>query len=405
MRRLPTLLTFLLSASCALAQGSLLGIPSEMIQPAAPSGIVPPPPLPPQVQPQAPAPGVPVPRAPGIPPVMQVPAPPSKGAPQAPVGYGLVQVRTVLNVRGSPWGPILGTLKPNTLVKIIGRRGDWYEIEWNGRRAFVHSEYIFTTTNNPFSGGGPAAASIANPQGATVRATPWGNVVGNLPPGAGVQILGRTNNWWQVQAGGTVGYVPVTALDPRARMPGVPTPPYGAPGSRGGYAPGGITYGLPQAGGGQGARAARGPDRHANYGTVRLERFPVPHATRFSDDWGIGTHAPGGSSVFNMGIDIFAPEGAPIVAPITGRVTQVGSNGKGGLTVHMVGPDGTNYYFAHLAAHQPGIRPGMTIPAGTVIGYVGRTGNAANTPPHLHFAAVRNGQAIPAYRGLCEAGH
>lgn len=387
----------LLSAGSACAQGSLLGIPSEST--GLPGGPV-------QTTPAPPAPvnpGVPVPRAPGYPPVIQVPAPPQKGVPQTPVGFGLVQVRTVLNVRESPWGRIIGTLKPNTLVKIIGRRGDWYEIEWNGRRAFVHAEYIFSTTNNPYSGGGPAAAQIANPQGATVRQTPWGNVVGRLPPGVPVSILGRTGSWWQVQAGGTVGYVPVTALDPRARMPGVPTPPYGAPGYwPGGYIAGPVQRNLPQYGGGRGHLARNGPDRHYGQGTVRLERFPVPGATKFSDDFGIGTHSRGGSP-FNMGIDIFAPEGSPIVAPVTGTVTQVGSNGMGGLTVHIVGPDGTDYYFAHLSAHQPGIRPGMNIGAGTIIGYVGRTGNAANTAPHLHFAAVRAGQPIPAFGGLCTA--
>jgi hypothetical protein len=380
-------------------------------------------------------PGPPPPAAPGSPPFLP-PAPGIKGGPQGtstgPVGFGIVQVRTVLNVRAGPWGPILGTLGPNSLVRIVGRQGPWYVIEWNGRRAFVHSEYIMTPENNPFGGQGRTHGTISSPGGTLVRGTPWGTVVGALPPGAPVQVLGRTLSWYQVQAGNVVGYVPAPSIDPGARMPaGPPTPPRaGPPGGTTGYPgqppprqwpapwpgqwpapvppgqfppivappPTGIYRSYP----GRGARAARGPNRHPGYPTVNLPVFPVPGATRYSDDFHVGTHSPGRGSIFNEGIDIFAPAGSPILAPIGARVLNVGANPLGGLTVMMLGPDGTVYYFAHLSRHQPGIRPGMVVPAGTVIGYVGNSGNAAGGPPHLHFAAVRGGRALAPYVGLAQ---
>ena len=378
----------LLPGSARAQQGSLLGVATE----GTPQG--------PQPTPVLTQPGVPpVPLAPPI-----VPPKPG-GQPNPPVGYGLVQVRTTLNVRTGPWGPIIGSLGPNSLVKIIGREGPWYVIEYNGKRGYVHSEYILTPNNNPFGNGAAPPSVVQNPAGSAVRQTPFGNVVGNLPAGTPVTILGRTNDWWMVQAGNTVGYVPVTALDPRATAPVVPQARYGVPGYTG---PAVTPFNVPPAlqvpgsQGGRGARAANGADRHPNLPTIALQVFPVPGATKFSDDWGIGTHSPG-ASPYNMGIDIFAPMGSPILAPVGGRVTQVSSNSMGGQTIHLVGPDGTDYYFAHLSGYAAGIRPGMVVPAGTLLGYVGNTGNAAGGPTHLHFAAVRGGVAIPGFRGLAQA--
>lgn len=373
----------------ALAQsGSLLGVQTE----GSPQG--------PQATPVVPQGLPPVPQVPQLPPVPQKP-----GNPNQQVGFGIVQVRTTLNVRTGPWGPIIGSLGPNSVVKIIGREGPWYVIEYNGQRGYVHSEYIFTPNNNPFGNGAQPPGQIQSPTGSTVRQTPFGNVIGNLPPGTPVTILGRTNNWWMVQAAnGTVGYVPVSALDPNAAAPVVPRARYGVPGYTG---PAVTPFNVPQAlnvpgsGAGRGARATNGVDRHPNQPTVQLEVFPVPNATRYSDDFGIGTHSPG-ASPYNMGIDIFAPAGSPILAPVGGRITQMRSNGLGGITMHIVGPDGTDYYFAHLSGYAPGLRPGMTIPAGTHIGYVGNTGNARGTAPHLHFSAVKAGSAIAPYRGLCQ---
>lgn len=108
-----------------------------------------------------------------------------------------------------------------------------------------------------------------------------------------------------------------------------------------------------------------------------LRVFPVAGNATFSDDFA----APrGGHS--HQGIDIFAAEGTPVRAVDDGRV-RYDENKLGGHTAYVKASDGTtSYYYAHLSSYEGAARP---VKAGDVIGYVGHTGNAANTPPHLHF--------------------
>lgn len=97
------------------------------------------------------------------------------------------------------------------------------------------------------------------------------------------------------------------------------------------------------------------------------------------------------------GVDIFGPEGAPLVAPEDSVVLDLGSGGKGGNWVWLESPaTGEAYYFAHLDAHAPGLQPGATLPAGAPIGVLGDTGNAAQTAPHLHFEVHPGGRGAPA---------
>jgi murein DD-endopeptidase MepM/ murein hydrolase activator NlpD len=94
--------------------------------------------------------------------------------------------------------------------------------------------------------------------------------------------------------------------------------------------------------------------------------------------------------------DIFAPEGCRFVAPMPGRVDEVsrtdrwdpGTNkggDRGGLAVSIVGDDGVRYYGSHLSKVASGIRPGLRVAQGQVLGLVGRTGSARVTDSHLHF--------------------
>jgi murein DD-endopeptidase MepM/ murein hydrolase activator NlpD len=88
---------------------------------------------------------------------------------------------------------------------------------------------------------------------------------------------------------------------------------------------------------------------------------------------------------WHEGIDIFAPAGAPLLATERGVVTRVGSGRLGGLTVWIKGESGAAWYYAHLQAHAAGLHEGMLVEAGDLVGYVGNTGNAIGTPPHLHM--------------------
>ena len=95
--------------------------------------------------------------------------------------------------------------------------------------------------------------------------------------------------------------------------------------------------------------------------------------------------------------DIFAKAGCRFVSPVDGRVdevtrvdnwspkTNVGAD-RGGLSVSVVGVDGVRYYGSHLSVVEGGIRPGVMVRAGQVLGRTGKTGSARVTPAHLHFA-------------------
>ncbi|RJQ36529.1 M23 family metallopeptidase [Candidatus Parcubacteria bacterium] len=86
------------------------------------------------------------------------------------------------------------------------------------------------------------------------------------------------------------------------------------------------------------------------------------------------------------GQDIFAPRGTAVLSATGGLIMQIQRNvGIGGNTVSVLGPDGRQYYYAHLAGFASGLRVGDHVGPHTVLGTVGTTGNAAYTRPHLHF--------------------
>jgi murein DD-endopeptidase MepM/ murein hydrolase activator NlpD len=98
------------------------------------------------------------------------------------------------------------------------------------------------------------------------------------------------------------------------------------------------------------------------------------------------------------GQDIFAPEGTPVFSATKGIVTRVSKveRGRGGIYAFIMGPGGRHYYYAHLSALADGMSVGDAVTANTVIGYVGNTGNARTTPPHLHFGMyTRHGAENP----------
>ncbi|MDH4278087.1 MAG: M23 family metallopeptidase [Acidimicrobiia bacterium] len=93
------------------------------------------------------------------------------------------------------------------------------------------------------------------------------------------------------------------------------------------------------------------------------------------------------------GIDIFAPRGSPLVAAERGVVGRVGVGRLGGLKLWLRGESGADWYYAHLDGFAPGLHNGQVVEAGELLGYVGNTGNAVGTPPHLHLEIHPNGGA------------
>lgn len=94
------------------------------------------------------------------------------------------------------------------------------------------------------------------------------------------------------------------------------------------------------------------------------------------------------------GQDIFATRGTPILSATGGYIYNIGENNLGGQTVSVVGKGGRVYYYAHLDSYARGIQIGDRVTTRTVLGYVGATGNAQGTPPHLHFGVYTSSGAI-----------
>lgn len=102
----------------------------------------------------------------------------------------------------------------------------------------------------------------------------------------------------------------------------------------------------------------------------------------------------------HKGIDIFAPRGAKILAVADGYISYIGEQGKGGRCLWLVTDQGSSFYYAHLDRWAPGIYEGMEVRSGEILGYVGNTGNALKTPPHLHFGVIANDETVNPYHLL-----
>lgn len=137
--------------------------------------------------------------------------------------------------------------------------------------------------------------------------------------------------------------------------------------------------------------AWRQPWAQASVEAWRLSRMPSPtalpvpvegiRASRIADTWG-GARSGGRK---HQGVDIFAKRGTPVLSATRGVVSSVNDYGIGGKHVWVIGPGGERHYYAHLDGFAPGIARFDLVEAGGLLGFVGDTGNARGTPPHLHY--------------------
>lgn len=123
---------------------------------------------------------------------------------------------------------------------------------------------------------------------------------------------------------------------------------------------------------------------------------PVNGPVAFGDTWGAARS--GGRT--HQGVDMIGSRGLPILAVVDGFVQQK-TNELGGNVVWLTGADGNKYYYAHL----DGWEASGAVTAGTVIGYLGQTGNARFSVAHLHFEIHPGGGAAvnpyPTVRAHC----
>ena len=94
-----------------------------------------------------------------------------------------------------------------------------------------------------------------------------------------------------------------------------------------------------------------------------------------------------GFSYHEGGIDIFGPEGEPMVSPADGVVTHITTTdvGNPGKSIHIQRPDGITFVLMHLHWIR-NFQVGDHVSAGEEVGTLGKTGNAKGTHPHLHFS-------------------
>jgi murein DD-endopeptidase MepM/ murein hydrolase activator NlpD len=111
-------------------------------------------------------------------------------------------------------------------------------------------------------------------------------------------------------------------------------------------------------------------------------------------------------------IDILEPRGTRVRAVVSGIVRKLFLSKPGGNTIYEFDEMGVYcYYYAHLDGYAEGLREGMRVERGDIIGFVGSTGNADPRTPHLHFAIFElgperrwwRGKAIDPYPGLVAA--
>ncbi|MCX8033231.1 MAG: peptidoglycan DD-metalloendopeptidase family protein [Thermoleophilia bacterium] len=118
--------------------------------------------------------------------------------------------------------------------------------------------------------------------------------------------------------------------------------------------------------------------------------FPVDGPHSYTNTWG----APRSGGRTHKGTDILAPRGTPVVACVSGVISRTNprDTGLGGITIWLRGDNGYSYYYAHLDGIASGIRPGVRVRAGQLLGWVGDTGNADGCY-HLHFEMHPGGGA------------
>lgn len=83
-------------------------------------------------------------------------------------GRGYVGVYTYLNLRQSPWGTVIARLYNNEEVVILGSEGDWYQVSTLKGAGYAHSNYIFSTKDQKYSGSSPSSSDYTSSTGNVV---------------------------------------------------------------------------------------------------------------------------------------------------------------------------------------------------------------------------------------------
>jgi hypothetical protein len=111
--------------------------------------------------------------------------------------------------------------------------------------------------------------------------------------------------------------------------------------------------------------------------------FPVVGVSGYGDSYGAFRGDVHGK--WHHGDDIFAALGTPVVAVANGTINRVGWHKVGGWRLWVRDAAANHFYYAHLSGYAPRVFHTGHVRAGDVLGFVGNTGDAFASPPHLHF--------------------
>jgi len=122
-----------------------------------------------------------------------------------------------------------------------------------------------------------------------------------------------------------------------------------------------------------------------------LMKTPI-NGARLSSSYGKRKHPILGYTKMHTGTDFAAPTGTPIMASGDGKVTKAGWCGGGGNCVKIKHNSKYQTVYAHMSKFGRGIKKGVRVKQGQIIGYVGSTG--MSTGPHLHYEVIENGKKV-----------
>ncbi len=122
-----------------------------------------------------------------------------------------------------------------------------------------------------------------------------------------------------------------------------------------------------------------------------LMKTPI-NGARLSSSFGMRKHPILGYNKMHQGTDFAAPLGTPIMASGTGKILKAGWCGGGGNCVKIRHNSTYSTVYAHMSKFARGIKKGVRVNQGQIIGYVGSTG--MSTGPHLHYEVIKNGKKI-----------
>lgn len=135
-------------------------------------------------------------------------------------------------------------------------------------------------------------------------------------------------------------------------------------------------------------------------GALRSQGLVIPVAGIAAKDLVDSFDDMRGGTRRHNALDILAARNTPVLATVTGKVLKVHNSTAGGLTIYMADPTSRFVFmYGHLESLRPGIAEGQSLKRGEIIGFVGSSGNANPSVPHLHFQVTRNDDMSEWWKG------